>query len=203
MNARKNTPSAIYLRVCTSKQETENQRRELEALAKRADWPIVQVYEDKGISGAKGRDKRPALDAMLKDAALRKFKMLLIWDLSRLGRSLRDLLNTVEELREYGVDLFIAKDGTDTSTPSGRLFFNIVGSIAEFERERIKERIAAGLARARAKGTKSGQPIGRPTRITPSKKRKIMELEGQGLSPRKIAPKVGLSASTVRRVLAE
>lgn len=203
MNARKNTRCALYLRVSTSRQETENQRLELTEIAERAGWPIVEVYEDKGISGAKGRKDRPALDEMLKDAARRKFKMLLVWDLTRLGRSLRDLLEIAKTLESCGVDLFVFKDGYDTSTPSGRLFFHIVGSLAEFERERIKERVTAGIARAKAQGTKSGKPIGRPVKLTPSKKRKIAELRAKKLSYRKIAAEVGLSFDTVRRALQE
>jgi DNA invertase Pin-like site-specific DNA recombinase len=139
---------AIYLRVSTSKQETSNQRRELEAVAARSGWEIVKVYEDAGISGAKGRDKRPGLDAMMKAVNTREFDMVAAWSVDRLGRSLTDLLGILQGLHDKGVDLFLHQQGLDTSTAAGKAMFQMLGVFAEFERGIIRERVNAGLARA-------------------------------------------------------
>src|SRR6478672_1893134 len=111
---------AIYLRVSTSKQDTDNQRRELEGVAARSGWQIVKIYQDAGISGAKGRDKRPGLDAMLKAVNAKEFDMVASWSVDRLGRSLTDLLGILQGLRDTGVDLFLHQQGLDTSTTAGK-----------------------------------------------------------------------------------
>src|SRR5277367_2578596 len=162
---------AIYLRVSTSKQETSNQRRELEAVAKRSGWEIVKVYTDAGISGAKGRDDRPGLDAMLKAVNSREFDMVAAWSVDRLGRSLTDLLGILQHLKDKGVDLFLHQQGLDTSTTAGKAMFQMLGVFAEFERGIITERINAGLARAKEKGTVLGRP-----RIDLAIERRIMAL---------------------------
>ena len=146
---------AIYLRVSTSKQDTENQLRELSAVADRSGWEIWKVYEDAGISGAKGRDKRPGLVAMMKAVNAREFDMVATWSVDRLGRSLTDLLGILQDLQEKGVDLFLHQQGLDTSTTAGKAMFQMLGVFAEFERGIIRERVNAGLARARAKGRNS------------------------------------------------
>src|SRR5450432_4647828 len=110
---------AIYLRVSTSKQDTDNQRRELEAVAERSGWKVVKVYEDAGISGAKGRDQRPGLDAMMKAVNAKEFDMVASWSVDRLGRSLTDLLSILQTLHEKGVGLFLHQQGLDTSTTAG------------------------------------------------------------------------------------
>src|SRR5436309_6325236 len=119
--------NAIYLRVSTSKQDTDNQRRELEAVATRSGWHVVKVYEDAGISGAKGRDKRPGLDAMLKAVNAREFDMVAAWSVDRLGRSLTDLLAILQGLHDKGVDLFLHQQGLDTSTTAGKAMFQMLG----------------------------------------------------------------------------
>src|SRR5215211_6272282 len=124
---------AIYLRVSTNGQSTENQRRELEAVAKRSGWYVVAVYEDAGISGAKGRDRRPGYDALLKDATRRKFEMIAAWSVDRLGRSLQDLVGFLTELQAIGCDLYLHQQALDTSTPSGRAMYQMLGVFAEFE----------------------------------------------------------------------
>ena len=126
MGTTKGIKVALYLRVSTDGQTVANQKRELEGMAKRADWKIVEVYQDKGISGANGRNGRPELNRMLNDATRRRFKKLLVWDLSRLGRSLRDLISITDQFQELGIDLYVHKDAIDTATASGRLFFHIV-----------------------------------------------------------------------------
>jgi DNA invertase Pin-like site-specific DNA recombinase len=121
------------------------------------------VYRDHGISGAKGRDKRPQFDAMHRDAARREFDVIMAWSVDRLGRSLQDLIAFLSEIHAAGVDLYLHQQGLDTSTPSGRAMFGMLGVFAEFERALIRERVMAGLARARKHGTKTGKPFGRPT----------------------------------------
>src|SRR3982750_4259118 len=165
----------IYLRVSTSKQDTDNQRRELEPVAKRSGWQVAKVFEDAGISGAKGRDKRPGLDAMLKAVNAREFDMVASWSVDRLGRSLTDLLSILQSLHDKGVDLFLHQQGLDTSTTAGRAMFQMLGVFAEFERGIIRERVNAGLARPRANGTKLGR-----RRVKSSVEGRILELRAKG-----------------------
>jgi DNA invertase Pin-like site-specific DNA recombinase len=187
---------AVYLRVSTSKQDTENQLRELTAVADRSGWEIWKIYEDAGISGAKGRDKRPGLDAMMKAVNAKQFDMVATWSVDRLGRSLTDLLNILQELQEKGVDLFLHQQGLDTSTTAGKAMFQMLGVFAEFERGIIRERVNAGLARARAKGTKLGR---RP--VQPSVEIQIRELRAKGDGILKIGRKLGVGTSVVQRVV--
>ena len=186
---------AIYIRVSTSKQDTDNQRRELIAVADRSGWEIWRVYEDAGISGAKGRDKRPGLEAMMKAVNAREFDMVAAWSVDRLGRSLTDLLGILQELHEKGVDLFLHQQGLDTSTTAGKAMFQMLGVFAEFERGIIRERVNAGLARARAKGTKLGR---RP--VESSVEAQIRELRSKGDGILKIGRKLGIGTSVVQRV---
>jgi DNA invertase Pin-like site-specific DNA recombinase len=134
------------LRVSTSKQDTDSQRRELEAVAARSNWHVVKIYDDAGISGAKGRDKRPGLDAMLKAVNAKEFDMVATWSVDRLGRSLTDLLGILHRLHDKDVDLFLHRQGLDTSTTAGKAMFQMLGVFAEFERGIIRERINAGLS---------------------------------------------------------
>jgi DNA invertase Pin-like site-specific DNA recombinase len=189
---------AIYLRVSTTKQDTENQRRELEAVAKRSGWQIVQVYRDAGISGAKGRDKRPGLDAMMKAVNAKEVEMVAAWSVDRLGRSLTDLLSILQGLREKGVDLFLHQQGLDTSTTAGRAMFQMLGVFAEFERGIIRERINAGLARARERGIK----LGRPTVPAAIEKRALkLYAGGKGIGILKIARTLEIGTSAVQRIV--
>jgi DNA invertase Pin-like site-specific DNA recombinase len=187
---------AIYLRVSTSKQDTDNQRRELEAVAARSNWHVVRIYEDAGISGAKGRDKRPGLDAMLKAVNAKEFDMVATWSVDRLGRSLTDLLGILQGLHDKDVDLFLHRQGLDTSTTAGKAMFQMLGVFAEFERGIIRERINAGLARAKAKGMKLGR---RPVKA--SIEARIRELKAEGMGILKIGRTVGVGTSVVQRVL--
>jgi DNA invertase Pin-like site-specific DNA recombinase len=189
---------AIYLRVSTDKQTTDNQRRELEAVAERSGWKVVKVYEDAGISGAKGRDKRPGLDAMMKAVNAREFDLVAPWSVDRLGRSLTDLLSILQSLHEKGVGLFLHQQGLDTSTTAGKAMFQMLGVFAEFERGIIRERVNAGLARAKAKGTKLGR-----RRVKPSSEARIVELRANGDGIHKIRRKLGIGTSVVQRVFNE
>ena len=187
---------AIYLRVSTSKQDTNNQRRELETVAARSGWHVVKIYEDAGISGGKGRDKRPGLDAMLRAINAKEFDMVAAWSVDRLGRSLTDLLGILQNLHDKGVDLFLHQQGLDTSTTAGKAMFQMLGVFAEFERGIIRERVNAGLARARAKGTKLGR---RP--VKPAVEARIRELRAVGMGILKIGRTVGVGTSVVQRVV--
>jgi DNA invertase Pin-like site-specific DNA recombinase len=189
---------AIYLRVSTFKQDTANQRRELEAVAKRSGWEVVKVYQDAGISGAKGRDKRPGLDAMMKAVNAKEFDMVASWSVDRLGRSLTDLLGILQGLHDKGVGLFLHQQGLDTSTTAGKAMFQMLGVFAEFERGIIRERVNAGLARARANGVKLGR-----RRVKPSVEAQIVALRDKGYGILKIGKKLGTGTSVVQRVFKE
>ena len=126
--------AALYVRVSTDAQTVENQMRELRQVAGRRGWDVVEVYSDAGISGAKGRNGRPGLDSMLKDASRRKFDIVMAWAIDRLGRSLIDLLATIQHLEACGVDLYLDQQAIDTTTPMGKLVFQVTGAFAEFER---------------------------------------------------------------------
>jgi DNA invertase Pin-like site-specific DNA recombinase len=134
MSPKKPKRVAFYLRVSTSEQTTRNQRRELHAVAERHGWHVVATYEDAGISGAKGRDERPGFDRLMVAVARREIEMVAAWSVDRLGRSLTDLLAFLTDLHAKGVDLFLHLQGLDTSTPSGRAMFQMLGVFAEFER---------------------------------------------------------------------
>jgi len=190
--------AAIYLRVSTDGQTTENQKLALITLLNRAGWDLAGIYEDAGISGAKGRELRPALDNLLKDASRRKFDVVVAWSVDRLGRSLSDLTAMLKELHSLGIDLVLHQQGVDTTTPAGKALFGMLGVFSEFERALIQERVRAGLVRARA----NGRRLGRPIVATPQLQTKIRTARAKGLSLRKIAKQLGVSAGTVHSVLA-
>ena len=164
-------------------------------MADRSGWEIWKVYEDAGISGAKGRDQRPGLDAMMKAVNAKQFDMVATWSVDRLGRSLTDLLSILQGLHEKGVGLFLHQQGLDTTTTAGKAMFQMLGVFAEFERGIIRERVNAGLARAKAKGTKLGR-----RRVDPKVEAKILELKANGDGILKIGRKLGIGTSVVQRV---
>jgi DNA invertase Pin-like site-specific DNA recombinase len=189
---------ALYLRVSTTEQTTDNQRLELDAVIKRCGWKTVEVYEDHGISGAKSRDKRPAFARMMQDATRRRFDVIATWSVDRLGRSLQDLVSFLNELHALGIDLYLHQQALDTSTPSGRAMFNMCGVFAEFERAMIQERIKSGLSRARAKGKQLGRkPHGEEVEA------EIKKLSSGGMGKVKIGKTLGIGTSAVQRVLTE
>jgi DNA invertase Pin-like site-specific DNA recombinase len=191
------TRVALYLRVSTDDQTVANQRRELEAVAKRSGWKIVATFQDRGISGAKGRDRRPAFDNLCKGVTRRDFDLVAAWSVDRLGRSLRDLVGFLEELRSKGVDLYLHQQALDTSTPAGRAMFGMMGVFAEFERAMIVARVKAGLARARQEGKRLGRPG-----IGADVERQIIERRARGMGMLKIARELGIGTSAVQRVVA-
>lgn len=190
--------AAIYVRVSTDKQTVENQLRELRQIAERRGWEVVEVYSDAGISGAKGRDQRPGLDQMLKDAGKRRFDVVMAWAIDRLGRSLIDLLGTIQQLEACSVDLYLDQQSIDTTTPAGRLMFQVTGAFAEFERSMIRQRVHAGLKRAKEQGKR----LGRPT-IDATTERRIQSHLRKGTGILKVAGICGVGTGTVQRIKAE
>jgi len=150
--------AVLYLRVSTTDPTTANQERELREVASRMGCEIVGIYKDHGISGAKGRDRRPQFGRLLRDAAQRKFDVVMAWSVDRLGRSLQDLVSFLSELHALQIDLFLHQQGLDTTTPAGKLMFQVCGAFAEFERSMIRQRVHAGLKRAVAQGKQLGRP---------------------------------------------
>jgi DNA invertase Pin-like site-specific DNA recombinase len=151
--------AALYVRVSTDAQTVEKQISELSQVAEHRGWEVVEIYRDAGISGAKGRDGRSGLDATLKDACRRKFDVVMAWAIDRLGRSLVDLLGTIQGLEVCGVDLYLDQQHIDTTTPVGKLLFQITGAFAEFERSMIRTRVLAGLKRAKDQIKRDGHFI--------------------------------------------
>lgn len=187
---------AIYARVSTDGQDTENQLAELRTVAQRHGWEIVQTYVDHGISGAKGRDKRPQFDAMLKAANRRQFDLIASWSVDRLGRSLQDLVGFLSELHAKGVDLYLHQQNLDTSTPAGKAMFQMCGVFAEFERSMIQERVKAGLGRARAQGKTLGRP-----RVGSDTEAAVRAARAAGKSIKAIARELGIGVGTVQRII--
>lgn len=180
--------AAIYARVSTFDQEPENQLQELRRYVEARGWSAVE-YVDRGVSGAK--DRRPALDQLLTDAKRRRFDVLVCWRLDRLGRNLKHLITLLEDLQALGVAFVSLAEGIDATTPAGKLQMHILGAIAEFERERIRERVLAGLQRARAQGKRLGRPKARVP---------IERLLGVArLSLDEAASSLGVSRSTLKR----
>jgi len=190
-----------YIRVSTDKQSVENQLNELTSVADRNGWELVHTYCDKGISGAFGRDKRPAFDELLKDANRKEFDGILVWSIDRIGRSLQDLISFLDDVQSKDIDLYIHQQGLDSSTPTGRLMFSLVGSFAEYERTLIKERVRAGMERAKKSGTKSGRAIGRPTNVNDGTKSAVIELHKSGMSMNKICKTLSIGSGTLYKLL--
>lgn len=189
--------TCLYLRVSTNNQNADNQLHELERVAAARSWQIVSTYRDDGISGAKGRDGRPALDALLKAATRREFDLIAVWSIDRLGRSLQHLVTTVNDLHASGVQLYFHQQAIDTTTPSGKLMFGVFSSFAEFERDLIRERIKLGVERAR----KEGKKLGRPSSVTDSTRAAIVELYKKGMSPKKISQTLRCGVGTAFHTL--
>jgi len=187
--------AALYLRVSTDKQTVENQELQLRQIAERRGWKVVEVYNDAGISGAKDRKQRPGLDRMLNDASRRKFDVVMAWAIDRVGRSLVDLLRTIEHIETCGIDLYLDQQAIDTTTPMGKLVFSITGAFAEFERSMIKQRVHAGLARARAQGKVLGRP-----KVDADTQAAILRSLGEGIGIKKTAQLLGCGIATVYRV---
>ena len=188
---------AIYARVSTSSQDSSNQLLELRIIAKRMGYEVVSEFIDNGISGSKGREGRPALDLMMKSATQRKFDMVMCWSIDRLGRSLQNLVEILNELQSMRIDLFFLQQGMDTSTPSGRMIFSVFGAIGEFERNLIRERVIAGQKRAVANGVK----MGRPSKMNEGMRSAIQLLREKGMGIKQIAKQLQVGIGTVYSVI--
>jgi DNA invertase Pin-like site-specific DNA recombinase len=192
----------VYPRVSTDDQTVENQREALDAAIAHRGWTVADYYPDEGISGTKGRDKRPQFDRMLKDATKGKIDVVAAWSVDRLGRSLQHLVGFLDELHGAGCDLYLHQQSLDTTTPAGKAMFQMLGVFAEFEAAMIRSRVKAGLARARRCGTKSGEPIGRPE-IRGSKIVEVKAKLREGVGIVKTARLCGVGVSVVQRVKRE
>jgi DNA invertase Pin-like site-specific DNA recombinase len=190
--------AALYVRVSTADrgQTVENQLQPLQDAAGRLGWSIVAVHRDEGISGAKGRQQRPGLDAMLKGVTRGEYDLVAAWSVCRLGRSLPDLIGLLGELQSRGVDLYLHQQALDTGTPSGRALFGMLSVFGEFERAMIRDRVLAGLSRARHV---DGKRLGRPP-MTPFKVGCIRAALGEGKGIRETARLLKVSAAKVSAV---
>lgn len=183
--------AAIYARVSTLDQEPENQLAELRRYVDARSWAAAVEYVDHGVSG--GKDRRPALDRLIRDATRRRFDVLICWRLDRLGRSLKHLVTLLDEWQALGVSFVSLGEGIDLGTPAGRLQLHILAALAEFEKARIAERVQAGLERARRQGRRLGRP---QVELSDDALEAVA-----GLSTRQAARQLGVSATTVRRRL--
>jgi DNA invertase Pin-like site-specific DNA recombinase len=205
--------AAIYARVSTRDQTVENQLIALHEVAERAGWKIVSKFIDQGISGAKGRDKRPEFDQLCKAVIRREFDVVMSWSVDRLGRSLQDLVAFLGELNAAGVDLYLHQQGVDTTTPAGKALFQMMGVFAEFERSMIADRVKTGIERAkleelseqgrRSRRRQGKKAHGRPRKLTAEVEDHILAARARGLSYRKIAEQVGLSVGSIQNALSE
>lgn len=183
---------ALYLRVSTDQQTVENQRLDLITVADRLGWTIVEELADEGISGAKGRDQRPAFDRLMQMITRKEIDLIACWSVDRLGRSLSHLVSFLGEINARGVDLYLHTQGLDTSTPAGRAMFAMLGVFSELERSILRERILAGLQRSTKK---SGRPP-----LDPDKVAKIQRTLRSGLSINATARKLKVGVGTVHRI---
>ena len=192
------TKVALYCRVSTSTkdQTTENQLRELNSYCDRMGYQVVKVYEDE-VSSAKSRENRPAYNELCKDAFLRKFDLIIGWDVSRFGRSMKEFVSFLSDMDEKGIGVVAVKNGLETFSSSGRMMMKLIGVLEEWNREMLIERTNAGLARTVANGTK----LGRKSVLTPFIKREINDLRENGLSIQKIANEIGINRGAVQRFL--
>ena len=185
---------ALYARVSTlNGQHPEMQLTELREYASRRGWAVAGEYVDEGVSGSK--DSRPALNRLMADAHRRRFDIVACWKVDRFGRSLKHLVNALADLDSYGVAFVSLRDNLDLSTPTGRLMFQIIGAMAEFELSLTKERVKCGLVNARA----NGKRLGRPRRVTDGDR--ILQMKAEGASLREIANAMGIGYGTVRKRL--
>lgn len=186
---------AIYSRVSTTSQTVENQNQELYAVAERLGWEIVAIFCDVGISGFKGKGKRPAFDNLMKMVSRKEIDLVACWSIDRLGRSLQHLVLFLQEINDRNIDLYLHQQNLDTSTPSGKAMFQMMSVFAEFERSMIRERVKSGLARAKKSGVKLGRP-----KLDYKKKKRIEKLLRSGSSINSIARSVKVGNATVHRL---
>ena len=187
----------IYARVSSNEQNCDRQVAELEQVVKNNNWELVETYVDEGYS--RTTTTRPELDRMMKDAFVRKFEMVITLELSRLGSSLKHMIEIVDKFKEKKIQLFIVNQQIDTSSATGFMFFSIMTSIANYERELISERVKSGLENARRKGI----VLGRKTNLTPEVEEQIIQLKSEGVGYNTLAKRLSVSVKTIRKVLSQ
>ena len=188
---------AIYTRVSTLSQTTDNQFIELKKIAELKGYVVTEIFTDEGISGSKGREIRTGFDNIIKGAIKKDFDIILVWSVDRLGRSLQDLVSFLNEIHSVGCDLYIHQSGIDTSTPTGKMMFQFIGIFSEFELGMIKERVISGQQRAKSQG----KHIGRPTNLNEGLTHSIKYMKIQGVGIGKIARELKVGVNTVYKVL--
>jgi len=188
---------AIYSRVSTLDQKTENQTNKLKEIAKLKGYSSIVEYSDKGISGKHGRDIRTGFDTLIKGAVSKEFDMIFVWSVDRLGRSLQDLISFLNEINSIGCNLYIHNSQLDSSTPAGKMLFSLLGVFSEFERSMISDRVKLGMQRAIADGKK----IGRPSKLNEGLKHSIKYMKSQNIGIRKIGRDLGVGVGTIYKVL--
>jgi len=191
------TKVALYCRVSTLDQTIDNQLLELRDHCSRMGWEIVKEYADEGLSGTLSRDKRPAFNEMIKDAYRKRFDLVVCWDISRIGRSMKELVMFLSDMKDKDIGICSVRQGFDTSTTMGEMMFQFVGILSSWEREMIRERTIAGLERAKSEG----KTLGRRKVTNDTMTAKIIELRNAKKSIRAIASEVGVSRGTVSNVL--
>ncbi|MDC0989031.1 recombinase family protein [Rhodospirillales bacterium] len=187
----------IYARVSTLDQTVDNQLIELRDHCSKMGWEVIKEYKDEGLSGTLSREKRPSFNEMIKDGYRRKFELVVCWDISRIGRSMKELIMFLSDMKDRDIGICSVRQGFDTSTSMGEVMFQFVGILSSWEREMIRERTLAGLDRAK----KEGKTLGRKTVIDDDKVSHIRKLRSIGRSLRDIASEVGVSKGTVSNVL--
>ena len=187
----------VYARVSTLDQTVDNQLIELRDQCSKMGWEIVKEYTDEGLSGTLSRDKRPALNSLIKDAYRKRFDSVVCWDISRIGRSMKELILFLSDMKDRGIGICSVRQGFDTSTSMGEIMFQFVGILSSWEREMIRERTLAGLERAKSQG----KTLGRKKVTNDTMTAKIIELRSAKKSIRQIASEVGVSRGTVNNVL--
>ena len=189
--------AVIYSRVSTNEQTIDNQLKVLREVAERKGLEVVNEISDEGISGAKGRDARKGFDELIKGAVRKEFDVILVWDVSRLGRSLKHLVSFLDDIHSAKCDLYIHQSGLDTTTPSGKMMFQMIGVFSEFERSMIRERVIAGQQRAKAEG----KHIGRKSNLTEGVINAVQQLRANSVPIKRIAKDMHIGVGTVYKIL--
>ena len=187
----------VYARCSTSDQQVSNQLIEIRDHCSKMGWEIVKEYTDEGLSGTLSRDKRPAFNEMIKDGYRKKFDSVVCWDISRLGRSMKELIMFLSDMKDLDIGICSLRQGFDTATSMGEIMYSFVSILSSWEREMIRERTLAGLERAK----REGKTLGRRKVTDDTMNAKIIELRSENKSLRAIASEVGVSTGTIRKVL--
>ena len=192
-----NRKAVIYSRVSTTEQTVEKQLRILREVAEKRGLEVVREISDEGISGAKGRNERPGFDELIKGSVKNEWDIILVWDVSRLGRSLQHLVSFLEDIQSANCDMYIHQSGIDTSTASGKMMFGMLSVFSEFERSMIRERVIAGQQRAVANGVK----LGRKTNVNDGIITAVYHMRQNNVSIKRIAKDLQIGVGTVYKIL--